>query len=98
MHKVGTSHDTAKDVGQLVLPVRKDELTKIGELNYGTKSDYGEGKFAALEVDEFGYLRVRLLRDGVNITNAPTIQEQLTRLNQSLEEIVFQLQLITSKL
>lgn len=92
-HRIGTAHDDDRDHGVLLLPVRKDDLSKLVNEPDG-KTPYGDGKFAALEVDERGYLRVKLPSDGTAISAAPTVEELLTEQNSLLRRLVLAMEMI----
>ena len=91
LHRISTAHDDAKDSGVLMLPIRKDDVSKLRDESNGTP--YGDGNFAALEVDEAGYLRVKLPASGAAVSEAPTIEDLLTEQNSLLRRLVLAMEL-----
>ena len=85
-HNVATAHNDERDHGLLVLVVRKDKLTKLQKEPISTP--YGDGKFAALETDEFGYLRVNLPAGGTSISEAPSVDSRLERIEILLGRLI----------
>ena len=93
-HRVGTAHDEARDAGVLVLPIRKDDVTKNRNEPDGLDNPYADGDFAVLEVDERGFLRVRVKDDQLKIASSPSVEELLEVQNSLLRRVVLALEML----
>lgn len=86
-HVTGGEHQDG-DRGALIFGVRKDEATKRTEID-GLANE--EGQYTALEVDEEGYLRVRLKASdsetAASIVKTPSLEDALKETNSLLRRL-----------